>query len=282
MTHVDTLGPNGAMSSSNCMNMGGGMATCNTMDMGHPQKGGSTLNIIGDLVARSQERSFRKKVGQMLSAGDCNGAANFALANERLDESTEIRRSCQPKPAETEPETITVEQFLAGMALAPPPTSDPAKPPATESNRQSSAIHSEGLLVERTVARQPVAHTSRSTPATAHTFKFDLFCIDEVIYLNKKVTKDWPLSNRTIRVDLNLERYCDGKCIQTARLSSVNATELYVKVDKLDDGRDLEVFLINRESGKFWDIVGPDSDMELKTTGTCQRRPFSGFPPTQF
>jgi hypothetical protein len=32
------MGPNGAMSSSNCMNMGGGMSSCQTMDMSQPQR----------------------------------------------------------------------------------------------------------------------------------------------------------------------------------------------------------------------------------------------------
>lgn len=38
MTHVDTMGPNGAMSSSNCLNLGGGMTSCQTMDMSQPQR----------------------------------------------------------------------------------------------------------------------------------------------------------------------------------------------------------------------------------------------------
>lgn len=114
MTHVDTMGPNGTMSSSNCMNMGGGMATCNTMDMSQPQRtyptpdmsrpqtNGTTLNFIGDLVARSQERSFQKKVSRMLAAGDCIGASTFAHVHGHEAMSDQILRSChfnRPAPA---------------------------------------------------------------------------------------------------------------------------------------------------------------------------------------
>ena len=117
MTHVDTMGPNGAISSSNCMNMGGGMATCNTMDMSqpqrtnptpdmsHPQTNGTALNFIGDIMARSQERSFQKKVGQKLAAGDCIGASTFAHAHGHEAQSDQILRSChfnQPAPATAE------------------------------------------------------------------------------------------------------------------------------------------------------------------------------------
>ena len=132
------------MSSTDCMSMGGNMATCNTMDtsqperssptpdMSRPQTGGTTLNFIGDLVARSQERSFQKKVGQMLANGDCQGAANLAFAKGRFDMSNQIRRSCQPKAAEIAPEIVTMEQFMTGTPLPPAPTFDPSKPFTTE------------------------------------------------------------------------------------------------------------------------------------------------------
>ena len=144
MVHCHTMGRNGSMSSTDCMSMGGNMATCYTMDMSqpqrsnptpdmsHPQTGGTTLEFIGDLIARSQERSFQKKVGQMLASGDCQDAANLALARGRFDMSNEIRRSCQPKAAEAAPETITTQQFMAVMPSPAAPLSDPSKPSTTE------------------------------------------------------------------------------------------------------------------------------------------------------
>lgn len=106
MTHVDTMGPNGAMTSSNCTNIGGGIATCNTLDLSRPrrnnptpdtsrpQNDGTPLNFIGDLLARSQERSFQKKVSKMIADGDCRGAATFALFSGRETLSDEIHRYC--------------------------------------------------------------------------------------------------------------------------------------------------------------------------------------------
>ncbi|MCE7795575.1 hypothetical protein LWE61_03280 [Sphingobium sufflavum] len=117
MTHVDTMGPSGAMSSSNCMNVGGGMAKCNTMDMSQPQRAnpmpdmsrpqtnGTTTSFIGGLIGQSRERSFQKKVGQMLAAGDCIEASTFAHAHGHEAQSDQILRSCrfnQPAAANTE------------------------------------------------------------------------------------------------------------------------------------------------------------------------------------
>jgi hypothetical protein len=133
MTHVDTMGPNGAMSSSNCMNMGGGMATCNTMDMSQPQRtyptpdmsrpqtNGTALNFVGDLVARSRERSFQKKIHQLLESGDCVGATIYAHSYHHEALSDQILRSChlgQLAPAAATPDTINMEQSMAAMPVA--------------------------------------------------------------------------------------------------------------------------------------------------------------------
>jgi hypothetical protein len=140
MTHTDTMGSDGSTSSTNCMDIGGGMKSCNTMrmgqpvtssptpDMSQPQTNGSTLSYIGGLIARSQEKSFQKRVVQKLEAGDCHGAANLAFAHQRYELSDKIRQSCLPSDsvAETAPpsDTITMEQFMAGE----PVPFDPSKP----------------------------------------------------------------------------------------------------------------------------------------------------------
>jgi hypothetical protein len=107
MTHVDTVGPNGAMSSSNCMNVGGGMTSCQTMDMSQPQRssptpdmsqpragGTSTLGLIAGAIARSNERSFQKKIGHLISQGDCNGAAKLAYSKGRIELGNQVRARC--------------------------------------------------------------------------------------------------------------------------------------------------------------------------------------------
>lgn len=137
MTHVDTMGPNGAMSSSNCMNMGGGIATCNTMDMSQPQRtyptpdmsrpqtNGTTLNFIGDLIARSRDRSFQKKLNEKLSSGDCDGAATFALLNGRDVLSEQIHRYCMEKARAQPAVGLPVSQASALLSapLTPSPMS---------------------------------------------------------------------------------------------------------------------------------------------------------------
>jgi hypothetical protein len=130
MSHVDTMGPNGEMSSSNCMKLGGGITTCQTMDMSQPsqakpapdisqpQTDGATLNFFGGLVARSQGKSFQKKLGKLLASGDCDGAYVEAFIKQQFELANQIRRSCQPPASANPPETITAEQFMAGT-LAP-------------------------------------------------------------------------------------------------------------------------------------------------------------------
>ena len=89
-----------------CNNSGGGwtdctaignMATCNTSG-GYRQPsadGGTSLGKgIGSLISRIGENSFRKKVGKMLAAGDCQGAANYALQKGRLELGNSILQSC--------------------------------------------------------------------------------------------------------------------------------------------------------------------------------------------
>jgi hypothetical protein len=91
------------MSSTNCIAMGGGMVHCDTMDMGGSNQsdadGAYALGRgIGALIARGRENSFRKKVGEMLATGDCEGAARFALEKGRLELGGEIARACRPAP----------------------------------------------------------------------------------------------------------------------------------------------------------------------------------------
>ena len=137
MTHCDNMGSNGSTSSTNCTNMGGGMATCNTMDMSQPQRtyptpdmsrpqsNGTTLSFIGDLIARSRDRSFQKKLNERLSSGDCNGAATFALLNGRDVLSDQIHHYCMEKaralPAVGSP--VSQASALLSAPLTPSPMS---------------------------------------------------------------------------------------------------------------------------------------------------------------
>ncbi len=133
MVHCDNMGTNGSTSSTNCTSMGGGTATCNTMEMGQPQRSsptpdmsrpqtnGTALNFVGDLVARSQERSFQKKVGQMLAAGDCIGTSTFAHAHGHEAQSDQILRSCQfnqpaPSTAGTASQRGTARNYIRAVA----------------------------------------------------------------------------------------------------------------------------------------------------------------------
>ena len=129
MVHCDHLG--GGWTDCNAV---GSMATCQTM--GVPNEGqaqssddGAALGKgIGSLISSIRERSFRKKVGGMLAAGDCEGAAKYAFEKGRLELGSEIQRSCRssaystatPRPVAS---TIPLPQALQQIAnRAPTPT----------------------------------------------------------------------------------------------------------------------------------------------------------------
>jgi hypothetical protein len=92
-------------SNTNCIAMGSDMAHCETIggtrsttpganggrDSG--SGGGFLDNILG---MNFQESSFRKKVGRMIAAGDCEGAARMAYEKGRLELGADISRTCKP------------------------------------------------------------------------------------------------------------------------------------------------------------------------------------------
>jgi hypothetical protein len=97
--------------------------------MGVPQQGqpqgddaGTVLGQgVGSFIAGIRERSFRAKVGKMLAAGDCDGAARFALEKGRLELGSELRRTClaasrPPAPPVAVASTSTLAQLLKQVA----------------------------------------------------------------------------------------------------------------------------------------------------------------------
>jgi putative hemolysin len=88
-------------SSTNCMAMGPNMAHCDTIGgQSQPRapqanasdNGGSWLD---DLMPW-REGNFRKKIGKMIAAGDCQGAAKLAYEKGRLELGAQIAKTCSP------------------------------------------------------------------------------------------------------------------------------------------------------------------------------------------
>lgn len=121
-------------SNTNCMSMGGTMVTCNTTGGPKPMQsdigdGGDTTGAAGvvSFVRALGERSFRSKIGKMLSAGDCEGAARYAYEKGRLELGSEIRKQCAPQAAGVASRLSSVEADLAQIAAnakTPGPLSD--------------------------------------------------------------------------------------------------------------------------------------------------------------
>lgn len=87
-------------SSTNCMSIGPNMAHCDTVagqSQPHtPQANAGSDNGGGwlDDLMPWREGNFRKKIGKMIAAGDCQAAAKLAYEKGRLELGAEIARSC--------------------------------------------------------------------------------------------------------------------------------------------------------------------------------------------
>lgn len=88
-------------STTNCMSMGPDMANCTTTGGNRnnsvvPQNdGGAALGQgINSLIHSMKEKAFRAKVGKLLSAGDCEGAANYSFEKGKIELGNEIRAQC--------------------------------------------------------------------------------------------------------------------------------------------------------------------------------------------
>jgi hypothetical protein len=134
------------------------MVHCDTMDMGGTgqsaydpsyENGAALGRGIGALIARSRESSFKKKVGSMLAAGDCEGAAQFALEKGRLELGTSIAQACRPQKqlASTSNQSVAgpneIESQLRRMAAN---TKTPVKLDEVTTVSKVEAIGSQLLL----------------------------------------------------------------------------------------------------------------------------------------
>lgn len=254
MVHCDNMGSNGSTSSTNCTAMGGGMSNCTTMpmgqpqtapptpDMSRPQTNGSTMSFIGDLIAQSRERSFQKKLGQMLSSGDCQGAANFAFAKGRYDVSSTIRRTCVTKLTPGAGTGMIAEQPMSGQ-----PTS-------------------------------PVGQTQQQS-AEALSLAFDLMCNGSETQVSKAGLKEVPYA-RTLRIDLDSGRYCDGECVTTRLIAKVEPTRITLYDSFGPTGKGGDQWLDRERGMLFSGSIGVDRTTMAEAQ--CERRPFSGFPQPKF
>lgn len=118
-------------SNTNCMSMGSTMVTCNTTGgaTSNQANNGDTTGAAGivSFVRTLSERSFRSKIGKMLSAGDCEGAARYAYEKGRLELGGEIRKQCAPQGTAASAGLGSVEGDLAKIAATaktPSPLSD--------------------------------------------------------------------------------------------------------------------------------------------------------------
>jgi hypothetical protein len=75
-----------------CMGMGPNMMTCNSMPAATIPNGGG--GDIVDIIHHYKTLAVRKKVGQMIANGDCQGAARYAYSQGRLEIGDSVAKSC--------------------------------------------------------------------------------------------------------------------------------------------------------------------------------------------
>lgn len=127
--------------STTCMNLGGGLITCDTVQPGGNVRtdcmqhgaitscnstgagnqgaaaGGSVISFIEGI----NERKFNKRVGEILAAGDCIGAANYAFEKGRLEVGQAIAARCRPNKAVTQssrPTNLSYSELVPMIARA--------------------------------------------------------------------------------------------------------------------------------------------------------------------
>ena len=170
MTHCDHLGGGW----TDCNSVGPNMATCHTMGVPETSQAqssnGGAAEGFGSFVASLRERSFRKKVGTMLAAGDCAGAAKYAFVNGRIELGTEIQKSCQPAvsgpaAAPAIAPAIPLPQFLQQIADRAP------IPGVLDANTTITRIHANGsLLTFSILVRDKAQFTDRWRMSLVHQY----------------------------------------------------------------------------------------------------------------
>ncbi len=115
MAHCNTIGQ-GGLTSTDCVMMGN-QVSCNSIGGQSPtydDGGTSAAEGIADFIGAINEKNFRKKVGSFLAAGDCHGAAQYALKKGRLEIADRLAQNCvgrfqSPSAAIGVPSQIEIE-----------------------------------------------------------------------------------------------------------------------------------------------------------------------------
>jgi hypothetical protein len=116
--------------------------------------------------------------------------------------------------------------------------------------------------------------------------QFNLVCSGTIhsFFENTASMKDEPYSY-TYRIDLKSGNWCEAECTVVRPIADVQPTILRLEPNRNEDApthREKWTSLIDRTDGsqmtmvESWDDLLGNSTMTWK--GTCERRPFSGFP----
>ena len=102
----------------------------------------------------------------------------------------------------------------------------------------------------------------------------------------RKPTSEWHAA-KTLRIDLDAGRWCEGDCKETAPIVGMSETVLLLKGS---DSSDADKFMdnetyINRETGEFVfrsRMGSLENLLVIMVRGPCRRLPFTGFPTKLF
>lgn len=123
--------------------------------------------------------------------------------------------------------------------------------------------------------------------AAASSLLFNLDCtgtrtVDSWVGLSRT-----PISNTQVRasfrVDLKSGLWCSGDCSTTSALADVNDGFVVFQKSSGDSGRSFT--RVNRRTGELQELDRTDllkAMLVTSTNGTCERKPFGGFPAKKF
>lgn len=138
------------------------------------------------------------------------------------------------------------------------------------------------VAVTSGLAHLSVSATAQNTPA-----QFNLTCIGRQFVGEAKDFKRedlWETFVIIYRIDLETNRWCSDKCLETFEISHINSKEIFLAGSPEDKWEEVHYFTkLNRETGKMTSNSSLGRNLPIIfQTADCLREPFEGFPPRRF
>ena len=132
-----------------------------------------------------------------------------------------------------------------------------------------------------------LVHFSFCASAQNASLQFNLNCIGrQFVGEARDLGRDDLMKSFVVvyRIDLDANRWCSDKCLETFEISYSNSKEIFLSgTPKERFSPTRYVTILNRETGKLSSSFSLGRDMPIIfQTADCLREPFEGFPSRRF